>query len=184
MTAEMQIYAVIDAGRDYVSLTLARRFARQHQNLFEGSRGEELEEVAPHLFLCDTGGVVAHLVRGGDDPGENGVLIESPAGFEELRHHLRRHLSVFRERDMRRVFFRFYDPRVLRVFLPACNTAEVREFFGPIAAFHCQGNAPGRILTFRHHEGTLATSETDVSACIPPRYANLLGDSTAFRVAP
>jgi hypothetical protein len=36
-----------------------------------------------------------------------------------------------------RMYFRFYDPRVLHVFLPTCTPAQKREFLGLISGiFH------------------------------------------------
>jgi hypothetical protein len=32
------------------------------------------------------------------------------------------------------LYFRFYDPRVLATFLSSCSSAELFEFFGPVAA--------------------------------------------------
>src|SRR5262249_7471285 len=33
------------------------------------------------------------------------------------------------------LYFRFYDPRVLRTFLPACTGAETKRFFGPVGIY-------------------------------------------------
>ncbi len=35
--------------------------------------------------------------------------------------------------------FRYYDPRVLRVYLPTCSPAEFARFFGPISAGELAG---------------------------------------------
>ena len=39
-------------------------------------------------------------------------------------------------------FFRYYDPRVLRKYLPTCTPEEVRSFFGPVRSFIAENNAP------------------------------------------
>ena len=57
-----------------------------------------------------------------------------------------------------RLIFRYYDPRVLRVYLPTCWPAELDKFFGPINAFIAGGEDPGEILEFRNERGTLATA--------------------------
>ena len=48
-----------------------------------------------------------------------------------MRHHLRHFLEV-KLPDDTQVYFRFYDPRVLRVFLPTCTPDDTNQFFGPM----------------------------------------------------
>jgi hypothetical protein len=47
---------------------------------------------------------------------------------------LRRFLIVKTENGQR-LLFRFYDLRVLRTFLPTCDSGQRKEFFGPIQSF-------------------------------------------------
>jgi hypothetical protein len=42
--------------------------------------------------------------------------------------------------------FRFYDPRVLRIFLPTCNAQEVFQFFGPVVNSYLAENDDANIL--------------------------------------
>jgi len=70
---------------------------------------------------------------------------------------LREFLRV-RDESGKRLIFRYYDPRVLRVYLPTCWPAELDTFFGPISAFITEGEDPGEILEFRNQHGTLASA--------------------------
>jgi hypothetical protein len=54
--------------------------------------------------------------------------------LQQVRAHLRQFLLVQDERGNQQ-YFRFYDPRVLRVYLPTCDAAETQQFFGPIDRF-------------------------------------------------
>jgi hypothetical protein len=65
----------------------------------------------------------------------------------EVRRHLR---TLFRVKDEtgRILIFRWYDPRVLRAYLPTCLPAELHTFFGPIERFYCEGEDPGSLLQF------------------------------------
>ena len=54
------------------------------------------------------------------------------------------------EGEHKKVLFRFYDPRVLRVFLPTCTPKEVLEFFGPIKRYVLEGEEPTVILQYRN----------------------------------
>jgi hypothetical protein len=59
--------------------------------------------------------------------------LKTSATFQEVRYHLRHFLEV-RQPNGEQVYFRFYDPRVLRLYLPTLNQNESGQFFGPI---HC-----------------------------------------------
>jgi len=77
------------------------------------------------------------------------VYLTCDRPFAEVRKHLRRFLTVELEGSSKPVLFRFYDPRVLRVFLPTCTPKEVLEFFGPIKRYVLEGEEPKLILQYR-----------------------------------
>jgi hypothetical protein len=70
-----------------------------------------------------------------------GVFIVSAANLRTLRNHFREFLRVELP-DRRTVLFRYYDPRVFRSFVPACNAAELGKFFGPVQSFVVEGETP------------------------------------------
>ena len=49
----------------------------------------------------------------------------------QLRRHCKKFLRV-RTEDHRVLMFRFYDPRVLSVFLPTCDARQYRALLGPM----------------------------------------------------
>ena len=150
----------MDAARDYMRIGMARSLAPINQCLFEGPKGQDMEDMAPHLFMSDGYGQVPELILAPDKEGEFGILLEAPLDFADVRRHLRRFLLVRRGSDSKKVLFRFYDPRVLRAFLPVCTRSELADFFGPITAFHCQGDEPGEVLTFTLDDGQLRIRKT------------------------
>jgi hypothetical protein len=91
-----------------------------------------------------------------------GVLLESQASLLELRRHFRT-LTIVRDAERTKYFFRFYDPRVLRVFLPSCTADELRQFFGPISAFYCEEQGGGELLAFTHNDGELSLERRPVT---------------------
>ncbi|MBX3411219.1 MAG: DUF4123 domain-containing protein [Pirellulales bacterium] len=64
-----------------------------------------------------------------------GILLASSSTFSEVRQHLRRYVLV-KNAQGSEMFFRFYDPRVLPMFLPTCPASEAAKFFGPIDQFY------------------------------------------------
>jgi hypothetical protein len=61
------------------------------------------------------------------------------------------------------MLFRYYDPRVLRAFLPTCTLEEANTFFGPVDAFVAEGHAGESLLRFRVTPDGVET-ETDAIA--------------------
>ena len=73
-----------------------------------------------------------------------------------LRRHLRRFLKV-RDEAGRSLLFRFYDPRVLRVFLPTCRPDELAQLYGPITSYVAEGEKGATLLEFRYDGARLLT---------------------------
>ena len=57
-------------------------------------------------------------------------------------------LSQVQLPDGKQVYFRYYDPRVLRIFLPTCNADETNQFFGPIKQYLMEDGKPDKLLQF------------------------------------
>ena len=78
--------------------------------------------------------------------------MESPATMKERRRHFRTLLMVDGN-GRKRYYFRFYDPRVLRVFLPICTSEELNRFVGPVTAFYCESTCRNALLAFKFAPG-------------------------------
>jgi hypothetical protein len=57
------------------------------------------------------------------------------------------------------MLFRYYDPRVLRVYLPTCNAEELKTVFGPVLRFVLEGNQPEELLHFHLNNGALVQEQ-------------------------
>ena len=71
--------------------------------------------------------------------------------------HFRKFLLVTTEPD-KEFFFRFYDPRVLRIFLPTCDVKQLREFFGPVEKFICEDEDADYGLIYSFDNNKLKTN--------------------------
>jgi hypothetical protein len=109
---------------------------------------------APYLVQLDPGYRDTHRLIQQAWGNSWGVLIRSETSLKKLRRHLREFLVV-RDTKGTRMAFRYYDPRVLRVYLPTCVTAELRTVFGPIDCFWMESESPEYMLDFRVHNGAL-----------------------------
>ena len=59
--------------------------------------------------------------------------------------------------DLEPLYFRYYDPRVLRAWLPTCDPAQLAEFFGPVEFFIAEDEAPSRAFAWSLADGQLVT---------------------------
>lgn len=143
------LYAVLDAACDERILQLLREAPDQTQSLYEGVKGDAMAEVAPYLVkLAHRGWLLEALIQEGW--GQNwGIYFDSLCPFKEMRRHFRRFLRVQEEDSEEFLYFRFYDPRVLRVFLPTCNKEQLEQLYGPIRCFWVEDSADA-IRAFPH----------------------------------
>ncbi|MFP2907950.1 DUF4123 domain-containing protein [Pyxidicoccus sp. 3LFB2] len=149
MRAESEpLFAVLDAAREKRVLKLLQEAGEVYASLYEGPEGVELAEVAPYLVrLPGDSELLGTLVREGWGKSW-GVFLTSPLPFKETRRHLRKFLKVLDGSSGEQLYFRFYDPRVLRAFLPTCTPAERTEFTGPLGGFLLEGRK-GELLRFK-----------------------------------
>jgi hypothetical protein len=127
-----RLYAVVDGAQAFDLVCEARQLSCPVYTLFVGPMATAMAHVGPCLVplarprpFCRRW--VARLGQ------HTGVLLSSRVRFETLYQHLRQ-LFVVTDEEGQEYFFRYYDPRVLRAFLPTCTPAELAEFFGPVDA--------------------------------------------------
>lgn len=155
----LPLYAITDAARDPRVRQLLLTHDALYYSLYDGPEGEKLDNVAPYLVSLEPGSTLARaLVR--DQWGNSSFsLLLSRDDFKSVRRHLRRFLMVDDERG-KKMYFRFYDPRVLRTFLPTCTRPECQDFFGPIAWFIVESTEPAMAWVFSRDEaGVLSRRE-------------------------
>lgn len=122
------LYAVVDGARDRRIVELAREHVEAHQSLYEGPGGENFESMAPFLIgpMRANSALLDKFVLEGW--GKRwGIFCTSSNRFADVRRHFRRFLMVELESNGEKVYFRFYDPGVMRVFWPSCGAAQKRE---------------------------------------------------------
>lgn len=141
------LYAILDGARVPGLLLRLHAAEVEHDSLYRGRSQEALWYVAPYLLRCerDSEFVRSVIEQGWGDSW--GIFLTSAADLETLRKHLRQFLVVKIEDDQE-VYFRFYDPRVLRVFLPTCTPEEANRFFGPVKNYLIEAEQAETLLNF------------------------------------
>jgi hypothetical protein len=133
-----QVFAVLDTAREDRLPAFLQAYGVEHLSLCEGER-DQLRDVAPYVVLLPkTSQLWPMLMKEGWGKSW-AIYFNSDAELPKVRDHLRRLLTV-KDEDDRFLYFRFYDPRVLRVLIPACTPPESADFFGPISRFVVEGD--------------------------------------------
>lgn len=143
------LFAVLDASRETrMILGMLRESGEEYQSLYAGAQGRALEAFAPYLVRFSEGSTLLdNLIAQGW--GKNwGIFVVSGEDFQTLRKHFRTFLIV-KGPEGQRLYFRFYDPRALRTYLPTCNAEETGLIFGPVAAYVCESETPDVLLVFQ-----------------------------------
>jgi len=115
--------------------------------LYRGELQPDMATVAPYLVRLEAEDKFTDLVLTEGWGVHWGIFFVTPANLRTLRDHFRSFHTVELP-DQRTVLFRYYDPRVLRNFLPVCNAAELATFFGPVQKFVVEGETPESGIKF------------------------------------
>lgn len=151
-------YAILDGARDPRVHPIATRSTFTSLCLYLGDLDPALARVAPYLVRVPRSHPAAGDLLEAAWGNSWGVFLRASAPMAAVQRHLRRLLRVQDERGVR-MLFRYYDPRVLRVYLPTCRPDELDQMFGPVESFVMESDE-GHVLEFRNQRGVLATSET------------------------
>jgi len=141
------IWMILDGARTIEVFRMLLACHLEYACLYSGPLTPELEIAAPYLVQLDHGYRDTHQLIQQAWGNSWGVFLRSDTSLKKLRRHLREFLVVRDERG-NRLAFRYYDPRVLRVYLPTCTTSELRTVFGPIECFWTESEGPDSVLSF------------------------------------
>jgi hypothetical protein len=140
------VWMILDGARDERIYRYLKTCNLDYLCLYTGKLPIELQYVAPYLLELPSNSKTARELI--DMAwGNNWGIFLSIDDFSKLRPHLRKFLKV-KDESGKKLLFRFYDPRVMRVFLPTCSSEQLREFFGPIAIFHVEDDHGSMLKSF------------------------------------
>jgi hypothetical protein len=140
-------FVVLDGAISPAVRDLLNQAGVFYQSLYEGEQAADIAAFGPYLAEIQKGGkLVPFLIKVGWG-NSWGVFLSTKMDFAATRKHLRHFLMVDIEGG-ERVLFRFYDPRVMRVFLPTCNAEQRKEFFGQIEQILVESEKKTAVLRY------------------------------------
>ena len=141
------MYAVLDGARDPRIPARVDASISESLSLYAGPLAPELARVAPRLVRLFPDDALCRAILDDGWGQAWGVFLHSEAAPASVCRHLRRLLLVH-DAGGQLLVFRWYDPRVLRSYLPTCTREELREVFGPVRAYLLEDDDPAALLRF------------------------------------
>lgn len=148
--AAPRAFALLDAARDEQIYPSLLQSQSPWRCLYRGDAAVTMAEVAPYLVELDPHSRFTSWLFERAWGCSWSVFGNASVPLDDLRNHFRR-LVMAQLPDGRAVYFRFYDPRVLRVYLPTCSDDERKTIFGPVEQFVME-DEHGAVATFTADE--------------------------------
>jgi pSer/pThr/pTyr-binding forkhead associated (FHA) protein len=156
------LFAVLDCAAEPDVLKVLDETKADYQTLLDGTPGVQLVHFAPHLVRLRQGSPILETLIRLAWGKHWGIFIVCGRPPEEIVRHLR-HFLTAKLPDGSCRHFRFYDPRILRVFLPTCLPDEAIGFFGPIRYFMVEDESPSSVLVFSSTKSGVARQSIAVA---------------------
>lgn len=128
-----QVYWLLDGARDADITRMVRYSDLKFWCLYSGELTPRLRAAAPYLVQLDPESPTTLKLLSRMWGRACGILAVAPAtlNMARVRLHFKKFLRVQTE-DGTRLIFRFYDPRVLSVFMPTCTPEQFNTLLGPL----------------------------------------------------
>lgn len=155
---QTRVFAVLD-GASIPGLPIRLYEMRPpHYCLFRGELEPDMAEVAPYVVYLAPNTAFTDWVLSESFGKHWGIFAHCRHSIKEMRRHCRALVTVYNEKGDP-LLFRYYDPRVLRKFLPTCNVGELKTFFGKVETFFAETEDGKNLSSFRMENDQLKQIE-------------------------
>ena len=154
------VWMIVDCARDQKRIFRFLLSSHLEQScLYSGPLAPAMEMAAPYLLQLEPENEETRRLIELSWGNSWGIFLRSSTNLVKLRKHLRNFLIVQNSSGGRMVF-RYYDPRILRVYLPTCTSEELRTVFGPVEFFWTENpTGQDRMLEFQYSAGKLISND-------------------------
>src|ERR1044072_7419492 len=124
-----KVYAALDGASCENLLQMFFKFEPEYVCLYQGDLEPDMAEVAPYLVRLERDTPFIDWLLEAGWGNHYGIFAVAFSDLKQTRQHFRKFLTVYDSKG-KPMLFRYYDPRVLRIYLPTCNAQELEQFFG------------------------------------------------------
>ena len=146
---DLKIYAVLDGALIESLPEQLEQSGLPHACLYGGELDPELAAVVPYLVDLRPDHPLSRAAIETGWMAHWGIYLVAPQSLalRQARQHLRALLRVCGPQG-EELLFRYYDPRVLRVALPAFDASQRAAFFGPLKGCFAESTNDAAVLRF------------------------------------
>ncbi len=148
------VYALLDGasiGGDDLLLRLDEYDAKSFC-LYQGNLPHDVEAAAPYLVRLEEESAFTQWILENGWGNHWGIFAVSSKKVKAVRKHFRTMIKV-KDPEGKTLFFRYYDPRVFKVFLPTCSQEELAAVFGPVHCYLQEGDSLNHLIRFTWNDG-------------------------------
>lgn len=127
------VFALLDGARNRRIEPLVHNSGLENDCLFSGNMSYALRRAAPHIVKLERDAPFTENIlqlAWGQSWGIFAIA-ENGQKLSNVRNRFRR-IARVQGPNGEKLTFRYYDPRVMRVFLPTCMNPELQQIFGPL----------------------------------------------------
>jgi hypothetical protein len=159
------VFVILDAARDQRIFGAVDGTYLEKACLYGGELPWQLQMVAPYLVQLKQDDRFTRYVLDHGWGNSWGVFLRSESSLQAVRKHLKGFLRV-RGPKGQRLLFRYYDPRVLRVYLPTCTIEELQTVYGPVSHYLVESEEGEAVLEFGFDRRQLKEVRVPLAAAV------------------
>ncbi|VUD41579.1 hypothetical protein TDB9533_00518 [Thalassocella blandensis] len=155
------VFAVLDGARDKRIEPMVHNSDLEHDCLFAGRLSYALRRAAPHIVKLEPHSPFTHKVLSMGWGNAWGIFAVGSRDCEltHIRNRLRR-IARVQGPNGKPLLFRYYDPRIMRAYLPTCLHSEVDRIYGSLSTIMMEGDDPQTMLRFTQESHVPLTTTT------------------------
>ncbi len=143
----LDVYVLLDCARDEAIFPMIQELGREVDCLFSGVLPPGLMKVAPYLVrLMRSSHFLPELIERSWNQSW-GIFLVATGDRDIVRKHLQS-LMLVRDERGKELYFRYYDPRVLRVYLPTCTSKELQLMYGPVRSYFAEAGNGSTLMQY------------------------------------
>jgi hypothetical protein len=150
----LQIFAILDAARDTRIHSKLFDAKVPATSLFRGEKARAMATAAPYIVALRREDSFTQWLFDYGWGNSWGIFLEWAHDPDLLKRHCRSIFMVYDE-EGKPLYFRYYDPRVMRVHLPTCPREDLGRLFGPVKAYYVEGDEPDILIHYALSDGQL-----------------------------
>jgi Domain of unknown function (DUF4123) len=166
---KFQTYAVLDGAS--VPELLDQLYGDEPPEfacLYRGELEPDLAEAAPYLIRLSVGSPFTEWLLSNCWGKHWGFFATAAEGIDGMRRHYR-HFLMVKDPEGKQIYFRFYDPRVLRSFINIAEQEKISRIMGPAALLVLENKVTDGVTFLLHKaDGSFAVSDCEWTALPDP----------------